>query len=195
MDKSVKERQEPLRKRYRAAPSEAWIVDRARTELAVGQDPFHATLVAGEGSERWQVGIHRAVGGDHDRPNPGDILCAALASCYDTVLRMLAARLHVPIEELSVEVEGEVDVRGTLAVDRDVPVGFQRLTCRVRLRAGEGVSPEAVERLTTAAERACVVLQTLRHGVPVHLERRHERPAAVAGAAGAASPALREAHR
>jgi hypothetical protein len=58
MDKSVKERQEPLRKRYRTAPSEAWIVDRARTEPAVGQDPFHATLVAGEE-------------GRQERPAPG----------------------------------------------------------------------------------------------------------------------------
>jgi uncharacterized OsmC-like protein len=137
------------------------------------------------------VGIHRAVGGFHDLPNPGDILCAALASCYDTTLRMLAERLHLPVEGLSVEVRGEVDVRGTLAVERDVPVGFQRLRCRLRLRPGPGVSPEKVARLSAAAERACVVLQTLRHGVPVHLEVDDERSAPQARAT---APTPKEVH-
>lgn len=177
MRERVLERQEPLRERYRAAPSEAWISDRARTEGGVEQDPFHGTVRAGEGSEAWGVGIHRAVGGFHDRPNPGDVLCAALASCYDTTLRMIAERLRLPIEGLSVEVKGEVDVRGTLAVDRSVPVGFQRLTCRLRVRPGPGVSPEELARLAAAAERACVVLQTLRRGVPVQLQIDGERVA------------------
>jgi uncharacterized OsmC-like protein len=167
MQGRVLERQEPLRKRYRTAPGEAWIEDRARTEDGAAQDPFHGTLVAGEGQERWRVGIHRAVGGFHDLPNPGDVLCGALAACYDTTLRMVAERLGIPIEDMAVQVTAEVDVRGTLAVDREVPVGFQRMTCHLRLRAGPGVPAEALVRLTAAAERACVVLQTLRHGVPV----------------------------
>lgn len=186
MKNRVRERQDPLRERYRTAPSEAWIVDRARTERGVAQDPFHGTLVAGEGSEEWRMGIHRALGGDHDQPNPGDVLCAALAGCFDTTFRILAARLGVPLEELSVEVRGEVDARGTLAVDRSVPVGFQRLTCRLHVRPARGVPPEGLERLTAAAERACVVLQTLRHGVPVHLESAGE-PTVSKGARSTAS--------
>jgi uncharacterized OsmC-like protein len=190
MNKRVRERQEPLRERYGTAPSEAWITDRARTEGGTEQDPFHGTVVAGEGAEGWRVGIHRAVGGFHDQPNPGDILCAALASCFDTTLRMIAERLRLPLEGLSVEVRGEVDVRGTLAVDRAVPVGFQRLTCRLRVEPGPGVSSEALARLVAAAERACVVLQTLRHGVPVRLQIDDQRPAT----ARATAPASKEVH-
>jgi uncharacterized OsmC-like protein len=127
-------------------------------------------VLAGDGNgEARRVGIHRAVGGFHDLPNPGDLLCAALAACFDTTLRMLAARFRVPIERLSVQVTGNVDVRGTLAVDRGVQVGFQSLDCRVDLETADGATPEAVERLLAGAERACVVLQTLRHGVPVNL--------------------------
>jgi uncharacterized OsmC-like protein len=183
MNKRVRERQEPLRERYRAVPSEAWITDRARTEGGAEQDPFHGTVIAGEGSQGWRVGLHRAVGGFHDEPNPGDILCAALASGYDTTLRIIAERLRLPVEGLSVEVRGEVDVRGTLAVDRAVPVGFQRLTCRLRVEPGPSVSPEALARLVAAAERACVVLQTLRHGVPVRLQVDGEPAASEVGKA------------
>lgn len=171
----VLERQEPLRKKYRGAPGEAKIVDCAESHGGAGSDPFHTTVLAGEGQEgRWQVGIHRAVGGFHDLPNPGDILCAALASCLDSTLRIVTARLGVPLESVSVAVKGEVDVRGALAVDADVPVGFQLLRCRVDIKAGSDVPAAALERLVGAAERACIVLNTLRHGVTVVVERDRE---------------------
>ncbi len=166
----VLERQEPLRERYRSEPDGAWITDKARTVGDAGLDPFHTAVVAGDGEEvPWRVGIHRAVGGFHDLPNPGDILCAALASCLGTTLRLIAARLGVPVQDFEVHVIGNVDVRGTLAVDRQVPVGFQKITCQLHWRLSEGVTSEQAARLAAAAERACVVLQTLRNGVPVSL--------------------------
>ena len=77
----AKQRQDPLRERYRTAADEARIVDGAKTVMNGSEDPFHASVVAGdEHGASWRVGIHRAVGGYHDLPNPGDILCAALAS-------------------------------------------------------------------------------------------------------------------
>lgn len=167
----VMERQDPLRRRYKTVPRDAWIHDHAETVGGAMIDPFHGMVIAGSREEAgWSVGIHRAVGGFHDQPNPGDILCAALASCMDTTLRMLAARLRVPIVELTVRVTGDVDVRGTLAVSPEVPVGIQQLHCVLDLEVGERVAPEAVDRLLRATERACVVLQTLRHGVPASLE-------------------------
>jgi uncharacterized OsmC-like protein len=100
-------------------------------------------------------------------PNPGEILCAALASCLDATLRIIADRLEVQIQSLKVEVEGEVDVRGTLLVDPGVPVGFQQMRCRVDLQPGANADAGKVQMLLAATERCCVVLQTLRKGVPV----------------------------
>jgi uncharacterized OsmC-like protein len=166
----VLERQEPLREHYRTSPHDAWIRDGARTIPDAKLDPFHTLVLAGQGEEGpWRVGIHKAVGGFHDLPNPGDILCAALAGCLETTTRILAARLGVPIRDIEVRVTGEVDVRGTLGVDRETPVGFQRMACSLRGRLEEGATSEQAGRLAAAAERACVVLQTLRHGVPVSL--------------------------
>ena len=164
----VKQRQDPLRDRYRVAPEEAWIIDSARTVQNGVEDPFHSTVAPGEGHDvRWRIGIHRAVGGYHDLPSPGDILCAALASCLDSTLRMIADRLEVSIRLLEVLVHAEIDVRGTLLVDRSVPVAFQRMECSVRLEPAANTPPEKVKMLLAAAEHSCVVLQTLRTGVPV----------------------------
>jgi uncharacterized OsmC-like protein len=164
----VAERQDPLCAGYRKRPEEARIVDRARASSS-GCDPVHGRTIPGsrDYGVEWAFGIHRAVGGDHDAPNPGDILCAALAACLDATLRMIADRLGVRLLSLDVEVTAEVDVRGTLLVSREVPVGFQRMTCDVSLEAEEGTDPRLLGKLQAAAEFSCVNLQTLQTGVPV----------------------------
>jgi uncharacterized OsmC-like protein len=163
----VMHRQDPLRERYRSVPEEAHIRDGART-IDAPSDPFHGAVALGEGlGAPWRFGIHRAVGGYHDLPNPGDMLCAALAGCLDSTIRMIADRLEIRIELLEVAVSASVDVRGTLLVDRTVPVGFQEIDCRVQLKSAGDADPAKLEVLLEAAEHSCVVLRTLRHGVSV----------------------------
>ena len=134
-------------------------------------NPVHGRVRPGAEDYGVEVafGIHRAVGGDHDLPNPGDLLCAALAGCLDSTIRMIADRHQLPLTALTVQTVGEVDVRGTLMVDRSVPVGFQAIRCRVVAAVPEGIDPDGVRRVLAAAERSCVVLQTLRAGVKVEV--------------------------
>ena len=113
------------------------------------------------------VGVHRAVGGRHDLPVPGDILCAALVACVDTTIRILSNNLGVPLESLEVDVQADCDVRGTLLVDPSVRVGFNTMRVSVKAVPGPGVSPKQVEELVQMAEQCCVVLQTLKNGVDV----------------------------
>lgn len=161
---SVYEVQTPLRAQYKSSPQAAWVTDHARTRGADPGDPFHSRVEPMTGcGVTLPVGVHRAVGGPHDAPTPGDILCAALAACQDSAVRMVANILGVELEFLAVEVTAEADVRGAMAVDRQVPVGFQAMRCDVRLRAKQGTSPELMEKLRVAAERCCVVQQTLRN--------------------------------
>lgn len=165
----VRDRQLPLYDRYEDAPEEATITDRAKTTDGTETDPFHGVIEPGsqDYGVAWGFGIHSAVGGFHDAPNPGDVLCAALAACLDSTTRIVAARLGVTLERLEVDVSADVDVRGTLVVERDVPVGFQSMRCHVDIQAEEGTDPERVTQLVEAAEYSCVNLQTLRGGVDV----------------------------
>lgn len=84
------------------------------------------------------------MGGDHDLPNPGDLLSAALAACLDSTIRIIADRNGVVLDHLVVDVRSEVDVRGTHMVDTSVPVGFQGITCDIRARAADGTDPALV---------------------------------------------------
>jgi uncharacterized OsmC-like protein len=149
----------------------AQIVDRGRTTGGALSDAVHTEAVPGEGyaagDVRIAVGTHRGVGGLHDAPNPGELLCATLAACQDSTLRVVAELLGVRLTSLTVEVEGDVDLRGTLLVDLTVPVGFEAMRCRTRLGVAPGTPARIVDALTAAAERSCVVLDTLRRGVDV----------------------------
>jgi uncharacterized OsmC-like protein len=165
---SVSKIQEPLRAQYKTSPETARVIDRALTKGLDASDPFHSVVHPMPGSgATLPVGVHKAVGGMHDAPTPGDILCAALAACLDSSVRMVANFLGVELEFLEVDVTADVDVRGAMAVDQKVPVGFQSMRCNVQLRAKDGTNPEHLEALRMGAEHCCIVLQTLRNPPPV----------------------------
>ncbi len=166
-------RQEPLRARYRVESRTAWIEDHARALIGAGTDPFHGEIEpANNGGVRWAYGIHRAVGGDHDAPNPGDLLSAALAACLHSTARIVADRLGLELLDIEVAVAAQVDVRGTLMVDTTVPVGFQHMRCDVRVHVPAGADPRRLKALMSGAEHCCVVLQTLKGGVDVRTDWR-----------------------
>jgi uncharacterized OsmC-like protein len=48
-----------------------------------------------------------------------------------------------------------------------VAVGVTGISCSTRVKVKEGTNPERAQRLLQNAERYCVVLNTLRSGVPV----------------------------
>lgn len=128
----VARRQDPLRARYQQDPAAAVTVKHVRSVQDAATDAWHGAVepVGDFPVARWAFGTDAKVGGDDDLPNSGHLLCAALAACEDNTVRMVAERLGVGIEELSVEVVGEVDCRGCLAVDRSVGVGFRSLDMR-----------------------------------------------------------------
>ena len=166
----VAERQAPLRRAYVEEPARAQIVKWAATADEEGTDALHSIVLIGEGygvSQR--IGIDHAVGGDHDLPNPGDLMCAALAACKDATVRMIADLLGVTILDLRVAVTADMDVRGCLSIDRSVKVGFRSMACHVELRVPPGTEPQRLAALQRESERSCVNLDTLRSGVPVQL--------------------------
>jgi uncharacterized OsmC-like protein len=171
----VGRRQAPLRARYLRDPALATIVKWAGTHVGPGGDALHGLVTPDPRyGVSWPYGIDRAVGGLHDVPNPGELICAALAACQDGAVRMLADLLGVELLDLTVEVTGTLDVRGTLGLDPAVPVGFQRMTCTTRATVPAGTDPRLLARLEAQARRSCVNLDTLRRGVPVDATTRFD---------------------
>ena len=167
-------RQLPLQASYKTDPAGAWITDRATTRsqrISPAQPLCGEVTMEGGCPTDVSFGVHTAVGGESDYPVPGELLCAAVASCLDSTIRIIANRLHIELLLLEVTVEAHVDVRGTLLVDRTVPVGFQKIDTVVRIDAAGAVEPRKIDILLKAAEHSCVVIQTLRNGTDISVRR------------------------
>lgn len=169
----VARRQDPLRPLYREDPTKALSYKEVHTFYDGATDAVHGRVLAtGFPEVAWDYGIDDKVGGFDDLPNPGHLLCAALAACMDSTVRMIADRLGVRIERLEVEVNGDADVRGCLAMSRSVRPGFRQMKCRLALGLDPSVDPQVGAMLVQQAEKLCVTLDTLRNGTPiaVHFE-------------------------
>jgi uncharacterized OsmC-like protein len=165
---NLKEIQRGIREHYAAEPDSAPLRLQVRSGASDLADPLHCEVVpASVAGVTWRSGAHAAVGGDGDAPCSADLLLGALAACQEITLRMVAANLGIGLRELEVQVEGEWDPRGTLAMGREFPIGLTAIHCRTRVVVDEDVVGDRAERLLRSAERYCVVLNTLRQGVPV----------------------------
>lgn len=163
MKYSVSQAQQPLRTRYKASPEAALVTSDAATGGADLADPFRSRVQPKDPQTSVvEFAVHPSVGGPYELPCPGDLLCAALAACQDASLRMVANGMGVELEALEVRVRATLDVRGALGLDPQVPVGYQAFHTDIHLKARDGTPPELLEKLKHAADRCCVVAQTLR---------------------------------
>jgi uncharacterized OsmC-like protein len=68
--------------------------------------------------------------------------------------------MGIETERIEVEVEGDLDLAGTLGVSKEVPVGFERIRTRFEVVAPEATE-EQLDNLRSKTEQYCVVFQTL----------------------------------
>lgn len=164
---NVRELQAPIRERCQRDPKAGETelrVSSATTDLA---DPLHCTVSpqAVPGT-LIHAGAHPAVGGTGDVPCSGDLLLAALAACQETTLRMVAANMGIDLISVEVDVRGDWDARGTLAIP-GAPIGITAIRCHTTVVVAGDERGERADRLLRSAEKYCVILNTLRSGVDV----------------------------
>ena len=146
--------QAPLKEKYRSDPQAAMVTLHAKAEMSE-----EISCKVETGKALVEAGLHPATGGDGLHACSGDMLLEALAACAGVTLQAVASALGIKLSHFVIRVEGDLDVRGTLAVSKDAPVGFQkiRLLFDLDTNAEEG----RLGKLIELTERYCVVLQTL----------------------------------
>jgi uncharacterized OsmC-like protein len=156
--------QQPLKAEYRENAAAALVTLTATSTLG---DGISCTVATGQALVR--AGLHPATGGDGMLACSGDMLLQALAACAGVTLGAVSTALGVPVNSGRVDVEGDLDFRGTLGVDRDAPVGFREI--RVSLVVDTAASDDELAKVVTLTERYCVVLQSLAGPVTVNATR------------------------
>ncbi|PYK03911.1 MAG: peroxiredoxin [Verrucomicrobia bacterium] len=150
----LKSLQAPIKQRYRDEPKTASITLRAKGKIGEG-----VTCNVQTGKALVEAGLHPATGGTGLSACSGDMLLESLVACAGVTLRAVATALDIPLRDATVRAEGDLDFRGTLAVSKEVPVGFQQI--RLRFDLDTDATEEQLATLLRLTERYCVVYQTL----------------------------------
>ena len=148
--------QKPLKERYRSEPGSSRITLRARGS----QTDAPISCPVNIGRAVYEAQAHAGVGGAGTAACSGDLLLGALAACAQVTCQMVAEAMGMETVRIEVEVEGDLDLAGTLGVSKEVPVGFERIRTTIDVVAPEATE-EQLEALRRKTEQYCVVFQTL----------------------------------
>jgi uncharacterized OsmC-like protein len=152
----LKSVQKPLKEQYRSDPSTSRITLKAKG----GQTETPIACSVAIGRAIYQAQAHVGVGGAGTAACSGDLLLGALSACAQITCQMVATAMGVPTKSIDVTVEGDLDLRGTLGVAKDVPVGFEQIRLHFDIKAPQA-TPEQLRALREKTEQYCVVMQTL----------------------------------
>jgi uncharacterized OsmC-like protein len=154
----IKSVQKPLKEQYRSDPSSSRITLKARGGQT--ETPIACSVAIGRAIHNAQA--HAGVGGAGTGACSGDMLLGAMSACAQITCQMVAASMGIPVERIEVTAEGDLDLRGTLGISKEVPVGFENLRVRFDITA-PNATPEQLAALREKTEQYCVVMQTLVH--------------------------------
>jgi uncharacterized OsmC-like protein len=157
--------QDPIKARYTANPTRARVVLAARG--ALGNE---VTFIV-DGNKPTHAGLHPAVGGTGQQACPGEMMLSALLACAGVTMAAVATYLGIKIAAGAARAEGELDLRGTLGLSDDVPVGFQSITLTFDLDTA--ASDEQLKTLAAMTEQYCVVARTLEKPPRFCISRRN----------------------
>jgi uncharacterized OsmC-like protein len=156
--------QTPLKDKYRTDAAQAVITLKAQGDLGAG-----VSCRVDTGRALVDAGLHPAAGGTGLQACSGDMLLQALVACAGVTLQAVATALEIGLRNGSVRAEGDLDMRGTLGVAKDAPVGFRAI--RLHFNLDTDAPPEQLDTLIRLTERYCVILQTLRSAPAVEVSR------------------------
>jgi len=148
--------QRPLKEQYKNDPNSSRVTLRAKG----GQSDAPVACSVDIGRAIYNAQAHAGVGGTGTAACSGDLLLGALAACAQITCQMVATAMGIPTQRIEVTVDGDLDLRGTLGISRDVPVGFQSIQLRFHIVAPEATA-EQLRGLREKTEQYCVVMQTL----------------------------------
>src|SRR5689334_12074263 len=161
----VRSMQKPLKEQYRREPASSRITLKAHGRQT--DAPIACSVDLGRAI--YDAQAHSGVGGAGTGACSGDLLLGALAACAQITCQMVATAMGVPTRRIEVIVEGDLDLRGTLGIARDVPIGFESIRTRFEIDAPDA-APEQLAALQEKTEQYCVVMQTLQQAPVITTE-------------------------
>ncbi len=151
----LKALQAPVKEKYKQHPEAALVTLHAVGHVNADDVTCRVERRAGPAL----AGLHPATGGSGAELCSGDMLLEALVACAGVTLKAVATAMEIPLRAGTIRAEGDLDFRGTLGVDKTVPVGFRAI--RLSFQLDTDAAQDKLDTLLKLTERYCVVFQTL----------------------------------
>lgn len=154
MSEALRELIGATQSKFKAEPASAVATFESRSAL---QEGLRSEVAMRD--HRLVVDEPAELGGSDAGPNPVELILAALGTCQEITYRAYATALAIPLDRVSVNLTGTIDLKGFFGVDDAVRPGYQKIAGTVRL-----------EMLQGAVKAYCPVLDILQNPVPVALD-------------------------
>jgi uncharacterized OsmC-like protein len=128
----------------------------------MGQETAHATTHVLRGDEP------DVLLGTDTGPNAVELVLAALGFCYAVGFAYNAAALGYELEELSYDIEGDLDLRNFVGIQEGPRPGFTAIRVRGRAKAGNA-SQQQLDELCRYVQRTSPVGDIIANPVPVEV--------------------------
>ncbi len=103
----------------------------------------------------------KELGGTDAGMNPVEAILCALGACKCIVAQCFAKSKGVKIQEIWIEVEGDLDPDGFLGKNKNVKIGLQNIRTQYHIKSD---SPkEKIEELVEFIDKTCPVADTLKN--------------------------------
>lgn len=106
----------------------------------------------------------QSLGGTDTGPNPVEYLLGSWAGCLNVVAYTVAAEHNIDLDDLTIDIEGPIDLRGFLDGTDGVRPGYTQLD--VTLKPTTAADTEAIDAWAREVETRCPVGDNIQHQTP-----------------------------
>ena len=159
-EKSLKREFESLQSSYRENAERAKIRYRSVSSLVSG-----LKCEAQTGKFSVTVDETESLGGSNEGPNPMELVLTALGACQEITYRLYADLMEIPMDGITVEVTGDINLCGFFAVDDEARPGYSNIIANVVIDSP--ASEDEIQRLKIAVEEHCPALDIISNATPV----------------------------
>jgi len=108
------------------------------------------------------------LGGTDSAPNPAELLLGAVGTCLSIGYALNAAARGIDLEQLDLELEGDIDLGVFAGVAQEGNPGYSNI--RIRANIKSDASPEAIQALHEHVVRTSPICSTVAQSVNVTAE-------------------------
>lgn len=105
------------------------------------------------------------LGGANAGMNPVELVLVALGTCQEIMYAAYASVMGIPLDSVTVNVKGYLDLQGLFGMSEDIPAGYNKISFETNI-VSTGTS-EQISQLAQTVETHCPVLDTLMRAIPV----------------------------